>query len=394
MKKLLLSIFTFLLFLSMAEAQAPQAFKYQAVVRDASGQVIAGGAVGLQISLIADNGADTATVYVETHEAVTNDFGLVNLEIGRGTPTSGDFSMIDWANTMYIRIGLDAAGGSSYEDMGFSELLSVPYALHAGNAGEDQVDDADADPTNELQDWTTLPGIPADIADGDQVDDADADPTNELEMPADAERGNLAYFDGESWQKIATGGAGQVLTLGDDGIPYWGGVINITLPDGNQVFFSPADNFGGLLEEKVVWGPNVDIEALPNLTKAQAIVDYDGPGNTQAIIAQVGEYNPPNSNLSSYAAKLCDDLIAFGYDDWYLPSAGELLYAATQTELSFDESTLHLTSTEINATEMWYYFQGVSSGGSFPADIYDGLDKDGGNNNASLAAKCRCARRN
>ena len=43
------------------------------------------------------------------------------------------------------------------------------------------MDDADADPTNELQDWSTLPGIPADLTDGDDVDDADADPTNELQ---------------------------------------------------------------------------------------------------------------------------------------------------------------------------------------------------------------------
>jgi len=43
------------------------------------------------------------------------------------------------------------------------------------------VDDADADPTNELQDWNNLPAIPAGFADGvDNVNDADADPTNEL----------------------------------------------------------------------------------------------------------------------------------------------------------------------------------------------------------------------
>ena len=41
--------------------------------------------------------------------------------------------------------------------------------------------DADSDPTNELQDWNSLPGIPIDIADGDNVDDADSDPTNELQ---------------------------------------------------------------------------------------------------------------------------------------------------------------------------------------------------------------------
>ena len=44
----------------------------------------------------------------------------------------------------------------------------------------DNVDDADNDPTNELQNWSNLPGIPADFSDGvDNVDDADNDPNNE-----------------------------------------------------------------------------------------------------------------------------------------------------------------------------------------------------------------------
>ncbi len=45
---------------------------------------------------------------------------------------------------------------------------------------KDDVDDADNDPTNEIDTWTTLAGIPADFADDtDDVDDADNDPTNE-----------------------------------------------------------------------------------------------------------------------------------------------------------------------------------------------------------------------
>ncbi len=44
----------------------------------------------------------------------------------------------------------------------------------------DQVDDADADPTNEIETWTTLTGKPSGFSDDvDDVDDADADPTNE-----------------------------------------------------------------------------------------------------------------------------------------------------------------------------------------------------------------------
>lgn len=419
MKKLLLSVFTLLLFNALAQAQAPQAFKYQAVVRDAGGQVLPDQQVGLFIEL-----AGIDTIYSETHTAMTNSFGLVNLEIGRGTPVFGIFSEIDWNQQIYIVISLDATGGTNYETMGVSELLSVPFALHAANAGNSE--DADADPTNELQDWTTLPGIPADIADGDQVDDADADPaneiqtliqsgvnvtlsqgggtisvndadadpTNELEMPADAQAGDIVYYDGTSWKKVPTGGSGQVLTLGADGLPYWGGLISITLPDGNIVEFSPVDNFGGTGADRVHWGPLTDITDLPNLGNSLAEMDYNGESNTAAIIAQLGDYTPPNSNLS-YAAKLCDELVAYGYDDWYLPAAGELLYAATQTELNFGDAVCYVSSTEHTANSMWYFFEGTDPNGNvFSPAIYGGSLKDWSTTVTTLTIKGRCARRN
>jgi len=46
-------------------AQTPQSFKYQAVARDASGDVVADQAVGMQISILKGSITGTA-VYVET----------------------------------------------------------------------------------------------------------------------------------------------------------------------------------------------------------------------------------------------------------------------------------------------------------------------------------------
>jgi hypothetical protein len=276
MKKLLLLSFYLILstFYLQAQAQAPQAFKYQAVIRDGSGQILADQAVGLQINLIEQMDFDTASVYIETHAVTTNAFGLVNLEIGRGTPVSGDFSMVNWANPTYIQISLDAAGGTNYQEMGLAELLSVPYALYAGNAANNE--DADADPTNELQDWTTLPGIPADISDGDQVDDADADPTNELELPTDAQTGDIAYYDGEAWKRIPAGAPGTVLTMGEDGLPAWqripgplDSLLEVTLPDGSSIYAHPMDNSGA-----VDWGPAVDIADLANALDKLLILNF------------------------------------------------------------------------------------------------------------------------
>ena len=64
----------------------------------------------------------------------TNTNGLVTLEIGTGT-TSDDFSAIDWtAGPYFIKTEIDPEGGVNYTITGISQVLSVPYALHAQTA--------------------------------------------------------------------------------------------------------------------------------------------------------------------------------------------------------------------------------------------------------------------
>lgn len=115
--------------------QAPQAFKYQAIARDNSGNLIASAPVGFRISILQGSTSGT-TVYSETHTATTNAYGLTNLNVGTGTILSGTFSSITWgSNNYFIKIEMDPAGGSSYQLMGTTQLLSVPYALYAETSG-------------------------------------------------------------------------------------------------------------------------------------------------------------------------------------------------------------------------------------------------------------------
>ena len=114
-------------------AQTPQKMSYQAVIRNNSNALVSNQAVGMQISILQGSISGTA-VYVETQEPTTNANGLVSLEIGTGT-SSDDFSAIDWANGPYfIKTETDPTGGTSYTITGTSQLLSVPYALHAKTA--------------------------------------------------------------------------------------------------------------------------------------------------------------------------------------------------------------------------------------------------------------------
>jgi uncharacterized protein (TIGR02145 family) len=117
-------------------AQAPQSFSYQAVVRNANNELVANKQVGMKISLLQTSESGTA-VYVETHTPTSNANGLVSISIGGGTkdPSSAAFTSVDWANGPYfVKTETDPAGGTSYSLTTTSQLLSVPYALYAGNA--------------------------------------------------------------------------------------------------------------------------------------------------------------------------------------------------------------------------------------------------------------------
>jgi hypothetical protein len=114
-------------------AQSPEAFNYQAVARDVAGEPIAGSSVGVQFQLHQTSAAGTV-VYAETHATTTNAQGVFSLAVGTGTPTTGNFSGIDWnAGPYFLEVGLDPSGGTSYVSTGTQQLLSVPYALHAGS---------------------------------------------------------------------------------------------------------------------------------------------------------------------------------------------------------------------------------------------------------------------
>ncbi|MEZ4916843.1 MAG: hypothetical protein R2836_07635 [Chitinophagales bacterium] len=115
-------------------AQTPEKMSYQAVVRDGNNNLVSNRTVGMQISIL--QGAVNGTaVYVETQIPNTNANGLVSIEIGTGTILSGDFTAIDWSNGSYfIKTETDLSGGTTYTITGVSQLLSVPYALHAKTA--------------------------------------------------------------------------------------------------------------------------------------------------------------------------------------------------------------------------------------------------------------------
>jgi hypothetical protein len=148
--KYLTFLFGLCLSFSLFAQAPPQGISYQAVARNSDGSALAESGIGVRISILA-NGMNGTLMWEETHNAVTDQYGLFSLVIGQGDFTGGNsptFDLIQWGvATYFLKVEIDTGDGL-WELMGVSQLLSVPYAFYAEKAGD--VDDDDADPTNEL----------------------------------------------------------------------------------------------------------------------------------------------------------------------------------------------------------------------------------------------------
>jgi hypothetical protein len=130
-----LNSFFFLFFLigALAFAQAPEKFTYQSVIKNSSGYLLKNQEIGLRISILF-NSSNGMSIYSEEHMVESNSNGLVTLIIGEGF-TTDVFSNIDWGNgEYYLKVEVDPQGGINYTMNQTSQLLSVPYALYAGNS--------------------------------------------------------------------------------------------------------------------------------------------------------------------------------------------------------------------------------------------------------------------
>jgi len=259
-KRIVLTVlFTFIFGFSTTFGQSPEKMSYQSVIRNASDQLVINQNLGMQISIL--QGSETGTeVYVETQTPTTNANGLLSIEIGTGTLVSGDFTTIDWsAGPYFIKTETDLTGGISYTITGTSQLLSVPYAFYAKTSEyviNDLVDDADADPANELNTSVVLNGTDLETTDvggtittdlSTLVDDADADPNNEIELPGTATIGDVLIYDGTNW---VSGKKGYDVAYSLIGTAPTNSIVTV----GNMQFRYNSTTDGGYIEGRTVSG--------------------------------------------------------------------------------------------------------------------------------------------
>jgi hypothetical protein len=109
----------------------PPGIPFQAVVRNANGNVAANTAVTTRFTLHQTT-ADGTVEFQETHALTTNAQGLMSTVLGQGTAVQNTFAAINWANTTkFLQVEVNLVNG--YVDLGTQQLMSVPFAMYAAN---------------------------------------------------------------------------------------------------------------------------------------------------------------------------------------------------------------------------------------------------------------------
>ncbi len=355
MKKLFTILLAVLITASVF-AQAPEKMTYQAVVRDGSSTLITNTQVGIEINIYQGSASGTL-VFTETQTPTTNVNGLLTIEIGGQT----GFDTISWANGPYfLETNIDVVGGTNYTITGVSQLLTVPYALHAKTAETITGGITEADPV-----YTSSQA--ANIAVTDIT--------------------NLSNLSGTNTGDQTISRTGLTVTLSNGGATYQDSINTYIAGDGiditNNVISEKKYQVGDFAQGGIVfWVDETGEHGLVcaktdqnggsgvrwyagtyGNTQAKGDGPYAGKANTSIIIAAqvaIGD------DGGTYAARICNELqITEGgktYGDWYLPSKEELnlMYqnkatinatATTNGGSDFASSSAHFwSSTEYDET--------------------------------------------
>lgn len=323
MSRILLLLFIIISF--EVFSQAPQKMNYQAVVRGASGTPVANNTPVKLKFTIRDTSPTGTSVYNETSSfLLANQFGLVTTEIG----ANSNLSAVNWSSgSKYLQVEADINNSGTFVDMGTSQLLSVPYALNAGNGGA-------TGPTG---------------ATGATGAQGATGPTGATGVTGPTGNGFTHYI----------------------GELFGGGVVF-------HVYKNALGEEHGLIVSVEDIGTSSTWSNITNtLIGTTAQSPWNGEANTNAVIGQAGH--------TSSAAKLCSDYTYSTFSDWYLPAVRQmiLLYNASYNidiVLENDGNAMtkglaeqvYWTSEERGtATDAWSFnFGGGSSQGNSKTSSY------------------------
>lgn len=236
----------------------------------------------------------------------------------------------------FIKTEIDPTGSTTYTITGTSQLLSIPFALHAKTAetaatstmattaitAETATSALTAETaTTAITAETATTAVTAQNVVNDMVDDADADPSNELQTLIVSQTGDtLTISEGNSVLVPGISALNYPIEIGSYA---HGGVVFWLDGNGGGLVCATEDQNAAAL---ITWhnGSNTNTGAIGTAIGT-------GQANTTAIISSLG--------AGTYPAQLCNDLVLNGYSDWYLPSKDEL------NEMWINRIVINSTST-------------------------------------------------
>ncbi|HND87660.1 MAG TPA: hypothetical protein PK971_04990, partial [Saprospiraceae bacterium] len=210
-QRLFLLLLTLCAALPMMAQFTPQGFNYQSIVRDdQTGAALTNKTLTLLFT-VRTGAPNGQTVYSEKQATSTNEFGLVNLVVGTGTPIFGTFDAINWGGgAKYLTVSVQNPNDPiQFNELGSSQLMSVPYALYAKQAANSGGDD-----------WGAQTAVTNNTLAGEGTT---ASPLGLAQQ--DAIPGQVLKWNGTQWAPAADAGSGGTVTEINTGTGLSGGPI-------------------------------------------------------------------------------------------------------------------------------------------------------------------------
>ena len=335
MKQTLSTFILFCLFIS-SFAQAPQGIPYQSIIRNGNGNLLINQSVQVRFT-IHDSTMNGNIVYQETHATTTSATAMLILTIGLGNVVTGNFSTINWGNgAKFMQVELEANGGNNYIDLGTQQMMSVPFALYAGNGVKNNLPVVSTDSVFNITNnsasiashiindggatillkgicWGTSPNPTISLNtrtnEGPFVSSYISNMTNLV-------FNTTYYVRSYSVNTIGISYGNEIsfsttpLAIGND---YGGGKVAYILQLGDAGYIQ-GEQHGLIAEQYPIpsgsWGCYGT-----NILGADGTLLGSGQQNTLDMITGCP---------ASSAAEICNNLVLDGYSDWYLPSKDEL----------------------------------------------------------------------
>jgi uncharacterized protein (TIGR02145 family) len=258
---------------------------------------------------VLDSSSTGAAVYVETHTAATNGSGHFAIQIGGGTALLGTFDSVGWANGRNKYLKTELSQNGTWVNLGTSQLVSVPYALHAGSAEK-------AKSANEA---TSASFFKDSLGNAYQIITVNGQPTL---VPAPGSVSNPGSF-----------ACGQAVTYAGESYP--------TVQIGTQCWFQKNLNVGTM-----ILGAN---DQTNNSTLEKYCYNND-PSNC-AIYgglyqwAEAVQYQNGASNTASPSPAFSGNVKGICPTGWHMPSDGEWCTLTTFLDSTVNCSVIGWTGT-------------------------------------------------